>query len=157
MSKKVLMMIFVVVALTLVIGITRITLRKNHTPSNLEGGTNDEEVNSSGEVNKIEAKVVTLTSKNYEEEVLKSQKTVVIEFGATWCEDCKVQDPIIDEISAEYDNVKIARVDIDEEQELKEYFGISAIPTIAIIKEGKISRKVVGIANKEKIMDLINY
>ncbi len=160
MKKKRVLMIVIVVILLLLVGCiiwkklgdkqNPVPIIKEQTPTNpvAESG---EVVGFSGE-----SKLIQLTEKNYEKEVLQSDKIVVIEFCNTWSEDCKVQEPILEVFAAENPEVKIAKVDTDAEIGLKDYFGINAVPTIAIFKEGKIERKVVGVVQKEKLTDLIN-
>ena len=95
--------------------------------------------------------VLTITEKNFEEEVLKSEKTVLIDFYADWCGPCKMQSPIIDEIAEERQDIKVGKVNIDENSELAEKYGVMSIPTLVVIKNGEVSSQFVGVTPKEKI------
>jgi thioredoxin 1 len=81
--------------------------------------------------------VLEITSDNFEKEVLKSEKTVLVDMYATWCGPCKMQSPIIDKIADEQgENIKVAKIDIDEAPEIAEKYGVMSIPTLLIIKNG---------------------
>ena len=95
--------------------------------------------------------VLTITEKNFEEEVLKSEKTVLIDFYADWCGPCKMQSPIIDKIAEERQDIKVGKVNIDENSELAEKYGVMSIPTLVVIKNGEVSSQFVGVTPKEKI------
>lgn len=100
--------------------------------------------------------VLKITSNNYEEEVLKSDKTVIIDFYADWCGPCRMMGPIIDEIAEEKaDIVKVGKVNVDENQELAMEYGVMSIPTIVIIKNGKVSKTFVGVRDKNEILNEI--
>lgn len=95
--------------------------------------------------------VLEITEKNFEEEVLNSDKTVLIDFYATWCGPCKMQSPIIDKLAEERTDIKVGKINIDENSELAEKYGIMSIPTLVIIKNGQIKNQFVGLTPKEKI------
>ena len=96
--------------------------------------------------------VLEITSENFEEEVLKSEKTVLVDMYATWCGPCKMQSPIIDKIADEQgDKIKVAKIDIDEAPEIAEKYGVMSIPTLLIIKNGEVSKQFVGLTKKEDI------
>ncbi len=95
--------------------------------------------------------VLTITEKNFEEEVLNSEKAVVLDFYATWCGPCKMQSPIIDKLAEERQDIKVGKINVDEESKLAEKYGVMSIPTIVIIKDGKTSNQFVGLTPKEKI------
>ena len=95
--------------------------------------------------------VIELNSSNFEEEVLKSDKTVLIDMYATWCGPCKMQAPIIDEIAEEKTEIKVGKIDIDEAPEIAEKYGVMSIPTLLIIKNGEVSKQFVGLTKKEDI------
>lgn len=100
--------------------------------------------------------VLKITSNNYEEEVLKSDKTVIIDFYADWCGPCRMMGPIIDEIAEEKaDIVKVGKVNVDENQDLAMEYGVMSIPTIVIIKNGKVSKTFVGVRDKNEILNEI--
>ncbi len=102
-------------------------------------------------------KEVILTKHNYENEVIKSDIPVIVDFFATWCGPCKMIAPILEELANEYDGkIKVGKVDVDSEGELAMAFGISSIPTLLIYKNGEIKEKIIGYHTKEQILNKIN-
>lgn len=99
--------------------------------------------------------VLKLTKNNYEEEVLNSEKPVLIDFWANWCMPCRMLSPIIDEISEKREDVKICKINIDEEMELAQKFQVMSIPTLVYIKNGKEEKRVVGVRPKEEIEEIM--
>ena len=98
---------------------------------------------------------ITLTKDNFEKEVKESDKAVLIDFWATWCGPCKMIAPIIKEIAEEFsDEVKVCKVNIDDEPSLATKFGITSIPTLLVIKNGEVVKTSVGYIPKEKIIEL---
>ena len=96
----------------------------------------------------------TVTSQNFNEIVENSNKTVILDFWATWCGPCKMIAPIIEEIANERDDIIVGKVNVDEEAELCIKFGIVSIPTIIVFKNGEIYNKTVGYCSKEEILTL---
>ena len=97
-----------------------------------------------------------ITKDNFENEVLKSDKPVLVDFFATWCAPCRMLAPIIEEIAKENEGIiKVGKVNIDENPSLAAMFGISSIPTVMVFKDGKATATAVGFRQKEAIMDLI--
>ena len=99
--------------------------------------------------------VLKLTKENYENEVLKSNKTVLIDFYATWCGPCRMVSPIVDEIAAEHPEYLVCKVNVDEEAELSKQFGIMSIPALFVLKDGEVVDSVVGYRPKETILELL--
>ena len=100
---------------------------------------------------------INLTSKNFEEEVLKSEITVLVDFFAAWCGPCKMIAPLISEIAEKHEGkVKVGKVNVDEENELAMRYQILSIPTLVLFKEGKIVKTKVGLSSKSEIEDMIN-
>ena len=97
--------------------------------------------------------VLKITSENYEEEVIKSDKKVLIDFYADWCGPCKMMSPIIDQIAEEKaDSLKVGKINVDENQDLAMQYGVMSIPTIVILKNGQVQKKFVGLRDKNEIL-----
>lgn len=96
--------------------------------------------------------VLKITNKNFEEEVLNSDKPVIIDFYADWCGPCKMMSPIIDSIAEENQELKVGKVNVDEAQELAIKYNIMSIPTIIIFKNGNEHKKIIGVTSKENIL-----
>lgn len=98
-----------------------------------------------------------ITTGNFEEEVLKSEVPVLVDFFATWCGPCKMMSPVVEEIEKEMEGkAKVYKVDTDEEQELAVKYGIMSIPTFIVFKNGKIVSTAVGMRDKEELISLLN-
>ena len=100
-------------------------------------------------------KEVQITAQNYEAEVINSDKPVLIDFWAPWCGPCKMLGPVIAEIAEEHDEIKVGKVNVDEESALAEQFGVMSIPTLVMMKEGKLVNSFTGYAPKESIENFI--
>ncbi|HHW49590.1 MAG TPA: thioredoxin [Clostridiaceae bacterium] len=101
-------------------------------------------------------KVITLTKDNFEQEVLKSDIPVLVDFWASWCGPCRAVAPIIDELSVEFDGrAKVGKVNVDEQGELVEKFRIMSIPTIILFKGGQMVDKIIGARTKEEFAKMI--
>ncbi|MBQ9658350.1 MAG: thioredoxin [Clostridia bacterium] len=101
--------------------------------------------------------VIKINEENFENEVLKSEKKVIVDFYADWCGPCQIMSPIIDEIAEELgENVKVCKVNSDENMNLLEQFGIMSIPTIIVFINGEVAKTFVGVAEKQKILESIN-
>jgi thioredoxin 1 len=93
--------------------------------------------------------ILTLTTDNFDQEVLKSPMPVLVDFWAEWCGPCKMVAPILDELASEYDGkVRIGKVNIDHHQALATEYGIRAIPTLLLFKDGQVADQIVGLRSK---------
>ena len=100
-------------------------------------------------------KVLELTAANFEQEVLKSDLPVLVDFWASWCGPCRMLAPVIDEIAEENDGIKVGKVNVDEQEELASKFGIMSIPTLLIFKNGALVNQTVGVQSKQTLLDLL--
>ena len=99
--------------------------------------------------------ITVLTKDNFEAEVLKSGGTVLVDFYADWCGPCKMQAPIIDEVSGELGDVKFCKINIDEQPELAMEYGVMSIPTIMVVKKGEVTFQEPGLLQKKDIEKLL--
>ena len=100
--------------------------------------------------------VMHVTKENFEAEVLQSEKPVLVDFWAGWCGPCKMVAPVLEEIAAEVADVKITKVNVDEQPELAQKFRVMSIPTMVLIKEGKVVDTTVGAQPKEDLVRFIH-
>ena len=99
--------------------------------------------------------VITITKENFDAEVLHSDKTVLLDFWASWCGPCRMLSPVVDEVAEERPDVKVGKVNVDEQPELAQQFRIISIPTLVVMKDGQIANKAVGAMPKEEILALL--
>lgn len=100
--------------------------------------------------------VTEVTSENFKELVKNCDKTVLLDFWASWCGPCKMISPIVEEVAKERDDITVGKINVDEQMELAQEFGISSIPTLVVIKDSKITNKSVGLISKSEILSLID-
>ena len=99
--------------------------------------------------------VTKITSATYETEVEKFDKKVLIDFWADWCGPCRMMSPVVDEIAEEMPDIKVCKVNVDEEPELARKFNIMSIPTLVVIKGGNIADTSIGLIDKSELMQMI--
>jgi thioredoxin len=100
--------------------------------------------------------VLTITKDNFENEVMKSDKPVLLDFWAAWCGPCRMVSPLVDEIADEVTNAKVGKVNVDEQPELTSAFKVMSIPTLAVVKDGKIIKTSVGFQPKADIIRMLS-
>ncbi len=98
---------------------------------------------------------VVITNDNFEEEVVKSDKPVLLDFWAPWCGPCQMLSPIVDKIAAEHDEIKVGKVNVDDNEELAMKFKTMSIPTLLVFKDGNEVNRSVGVISKSEILDLV--
>ena len=99
--------------------------------------------------------IINITKANFEEAVLKAPEAVLLDFWASWCGPCKMIAPVLEEIAAEDESVIIGKIDVDAEMELAMRFGITSIPTLVVMKDGKAVNKAIGYRAKDSILALL--
>lgn len=99
--------------------------------------------------------VLTVTGENFKAEVYESDKPVLLDFWAAWCPPCRMQSPIVDEIAEERPDIKVGKVNTDEQPELAAMFNVENIPTLVIMKNGKPEQVLVGLHSKEQLLELL--
>ncbi len=98
---------------------------------------------------------ITITKANFEEEVLRSEKPVLVDFWASWCGPCKMLAPVLHEFADEHDEVKVGKVNVDEEMDLAMRFGVSSIPTLILFKNGEAVKTSVGFVSKVQLESFV--
>ena len=99
--------------------------------------------------------VTNINKNNFQNEVLNSEKPVLLDFWAPWCGPCRMVSPIVDEIAAERGDIKVGKVNVDEERELAGQFGVMSIPTLVVIKGGRVVNQMVGARPKSQILTML--
>ena len=98
---------------------------------------------------------ITITKANFQQEVMESDKPVLIDFWASWCAPCRMLAPILDEIAAEHPEIKVCKVNVDEEPDLAGQFQVMSIPALFVVKNGAVVNQTVGVQPKQKLLELI--
>ena len=118
------------------------------------GTTEENTINENEEAEHIT--VIEVTDETFEEEVLNSDKPVLIDFYANWCVPCRVFSPIVEEVAQENSNIKVVEVNVDESQEITTKYQVMSMPTLVVIENGTEVTRSIGIISKSEILDMIN-
>ena len=99
--------------------------------------------------------VININNNNFQDEVMHSEKLVLLDFWASWCGPCRMVSPIVDEIAAERSDIKVCKINVDEQPELAAQFGVMSIPTLVVMKSGRIVNQAVGARPKAQILAML--
>ena len=146
MNSRVKVLIGIIIFIGVIVGADR--LLKMQTKSSVQGL--DESSNSLAN-----GGVLEVTSDTFEQEVLQSSQKVLIDFYATWCGPCKMLSPIVEEVASDNETVKYVKIDVDKAEKISAQYGISAIPTLVVMENGKEVNRSVGLISKEQVEGLI--
>ena len=111
--------------------------------------------NSHYEREEIDMAIVHLSKDNFKEEVLESKVPVLVDFWATWCGPCQTMGPLVEEIAEERADIKVCKLDVDQEPELARQYRVMSIPTFLVFKEGEVVKRDMGVMSKEEVEGLI--
>lgn len=100
--------------------------------------------------------VVKLTTENFEQEVLKAEQTVLVDFYADWCGPCQMMGPVVEEIAGEVSNAKVCKINIDEQMAIAQKYGVMTIPTFAVFKNGELVKKEIGALPKAALKGMLD-
>ena len=151
MKKKVIW--FIIFALLVVLIIVASIFINKKGQEYLQQGEQTNRISENEEEGKME--VLKVNDSTFEQEVLKSNIPVLVDFYADWCGPCKMLSPTVDEVAAENDDIKVVKVNVDESQDTAIKYQVMSIPTLVVIKNGNEVNRSVGVIDKEEILDMI--
>ena len=151
MNKKIIW--FIIFALLVVVIIVASIFINKKGAEYIQGSNSENIINENEEENSMN--VLKVTDDTFEQEVLKSNIPVLIDFYADWCGPCKMLSPIVDEVAAENDDIKVVKVNVDESQNTAIKYQIMSIPTLVVIKNGNEVNRSVGVIDKDEIINMV--
>ena len=151
MNKKILTFLLII-AFILTLILLNMFLN-NQYKLDTEQMTNVSNQNKNEEEDKME--ILKVTSLNFEEEVLKSEKPVLIDFYADWCGPCKMISPVVEAVAKENEDIKVVKVNVDDAQDLAIKYEVMSIPTLVVIKNGEEANRTIGLVDKTQILNMI--
>ena len=151
MKKKIIW--FIILALLVVAVIIASVFINKKGLEYLQGEAQENIINENEEEENMS--VVKVNDSNFEQEVLKSNVPVLVDFYADWCGPCKMLSPTVDEVAEENDDIKVVKVNVDESQEIAVKYQVMSIPTLVVIKNGNEINRSVGVIDKEEILSMI--
>ena len=98
---------------------------------------------------------IVLTKENFKQEVLEAQVPVLVDFWATWCGPCQMMGPVVEELAQENPDVKVCKVNVDEEMELAREYRVMSIPTFLVFKNGEVTGRTLGVQQKEELLEML--
>ena len=151
MKDKILVIILVISFIAILFGINKLLKKQEN---RMESNTIPKETIDQN-IKEDNMSVFNVNDNNFEEEVLKSEKPVLVDFYADWCGPCKMLSPIVDQVAEENDTIKVCRINVDENEEMAVEYGILSIPTLVVIKNGEETGRTVGVVDKSEILEII--
>lgn len=148
MNKKIMYIILLIVFIAVLILISLFLKKENEKKI-------ANELKSGEEREDTQVEVIKVTSKNFNQEVLESEKPVLIDFYADWCGPCKMLSPVVDQVAKENEDIKVVKINIDETQDIAVKYQIMSIPTLVVIKNGEETNRSVGVIDKSEILELL--
>lgn len=100
--------------------------------------------------------LLTVTKENFQKDILEASKPVLLDFWATWCGPCMMIAPTVDHIAQQNEDIIVGKINVDEQPELAQTFGIVSIPTLIVIKDGKVSSQAVGVRSENQILEMLD-
>ena len=155
MKEKIKVIVLFLILILFIVGINYFI--KDETEKRITKGeiySNESQEEFSNE--EYKSKVITVSNETFEEEVLKSNQKVVIDFYADWCGPCKMLSPVVDKLAEEHSEFKVVKVNVDEEPDLAGNYQIMSIPTLVVIENGKEVNRSMGLQSKQDILNLVS-